>query len=233
MGPAPAKARPDLSHLAIVDSHCLTRECITNHISGLIESIKLFSFVSVEDCNHHASSQFSLIILYLHASEFQPLDHIRSLRSAQPDPILFLISDHEYQADPEFIRAAWRLGTRGFVSTKTTSLTLALSAIRFVQAGGFFAPIDALLLRSSIPPESAPAVHAASELTARESVVLGLLKEGKTNKIIARDLRLSSNTVKVHVHNILRKMQVSNRTEAASRVPSSFAVNPDPVMTLS
>jgi DNA-binding NarL/FixJ family response regulator len=170
----------------------------------------------------------------LHGSEYPPLDLIRSLRSVHTHSVVFLISDLEYQTDPEFIRAAWRMGTRGFVSTKATSLSLALSAISFVQAGGFFfAPVDDMLALSPAPGEPPAEPVAASGLTSRETVVLSLLKEGKTNKVIARELRLSSNTVKVHVHNILRKMQASNRTEAASRVSPTISSATGNVMILS
>jgi DNA-binding NarL/FixJ family response regulator len=190
--------------------------------------------MSVTDCNSRKAPHFSLILLYLHASEYQPLDLIRSLRSVHTHAILFLISDLEYQTNPEFIRAAWRMGTRGFVSTKATSLTLALSAISFVQAGGFFfAPVDDMLALSHAPSEPQAEPPAAPGLTSRETVVLGLLKEGKTNKVIARELRLSSNTVKVHVHNILRKMQASNRTEAASRFSPTISSANGAVMILS
>jgi DNA-binding NarL/FixJ family response regulator len=219
--------------VAIIDSHCLTRECIASNIARNLDGTKLSLFSSVRECNARSQAQFGLIILYLHASEIAPLDLIKSLRACQPNSVIFLISDLDYQANPDFIQAAWRLGAKGFVATKTTSLTLVFSAIRFVRAGGFFAPVDALLSRPAaalaVQPPSVPASH---DLTARENVIMGLLKEGKTNKIIARELELSSNTVKVHVHNILRKMQVTNRAEAASKIPpavlqdSAIALHP-------
>lgn len=54
-------------------------------------------------------------------------------------------------------------------------------------------------------------------LTTREVQILDLLCKGTQNKIIADRLHLSENTVKVHVRNIYKKMNVRNRTEAASR----------------
>jgi DNA-binding NarL/FixJ family response regulator len=211
----------DEQAVAVIDSHCLTRECIAKNIADHLGGTKLSLYSSVCECNTRRHAQFGLIILYLHASELAPLELIRSLRACHPHSVIFLISDLDYQANPEFIRAAWRLGAKGFVATRTTSLTLVFSAIRFVRAGGFFAPVDALLSRPAAGQAAQPSLPASTELTARESMIMGLLKEGKTNKIIARELELSSNTVKVHVHNILRKMQVTNRTEAASKIPSA------------
>ena|SRR5690349_12127990 len=51
-------------------------------------------------------------------------------------------------------------------------------------------------------------------LTRREREVLALLCEGASNKLIARRLRISSGTVKVHISNIFRALQVSNRLQA-------------------
>ena len=204
-------------HVAVIDSHSLTRESMTSNLSYFFDSSRVTSFPSVSDFTNRTSGSFGIVIFCLHASEYEPLELIGSLRQAPDGSALFLISDLDYQTGPEFMRAAWRLGARGFVSTKTTSLTLTLSAIRFVQSGGFFAPADALFCQSPAAPGPSPNLAAASGLTAREATVLELVKEGKTNKVIARELRLSGNTVKVHVHNILRKMHASSRMEAASR----------------
>jgi DNA-binding NarL/FixJ family response regulator len=53
------------------------------------------------------------------------------------------------------------------------------------------------------------------DLTPRELSVIDLLREGKPNKLIARQLDMQENTVKVHVRNILRKLNAANRTHAA------------------
>jgi DNA-binding NarL/FixJ family response regulator len=216
-------AGPGWSTVAVIDSHRLTRECIADTISRFVLNQSVFSFCSVADCNDRQTSRFSLIILYLRALEEEALDLIRTLRATHRQAILFLISELDYHIQPDFIQAAWRLGVRGFVSARTTSLTLAVSAICFVQAGGYFAPVDSVVPRSPKPAKRAPSPAAASELTARETVVLGFLKQGKSNKTIAGELRLSNNTVKVHVHNILRKLRAFNRMEAASRSSKPIA----------
>jgi two-component system, NarL family, response regulator len=54
------------------------------------------------------------------------------------------------------------------------------------------------------------------ELTPRELEILTLLAEGKSNKLIARELNISEGTVKTHVKNILEKLDATSRTEALS-----------------
>jgi two-component system nitrate/nitrite response regulator NarL len=63
-----------------------------------------------------------------------------------------------------------------------------------------------------------PARAALPSLTARESEILALAEEGRSNKEIARQLRISSATVKNHIHNILQKLQVGRRGEAVARL---------------
>jgi DNA-binding NarL/FixJ family response regulator len=106
-------------------------------------------------------------------------------------------------------------------------LDLWLSVIRLLASGGEYFP--ASLLQSKgvsgtagvrVPRlDGTAAVHSRGrlgDLTEREVQVLDLVSRGRQNKTIAANLNLSEHTVKVHLHNIISKMQVSNRTEAAS-----------------
>lgn len=59
-----------------------------------------------------------------------------------------------------------------------------------------------------------------AELTTRESQILGMVSHGLQNKLIAAECGLSEHTVKIHLHHIIRKLGVHNRTEAAARFRS-------------
>jgi two-component system, NarL family, nitrate/nitrite response regulator NarL len=63
-----------------------------------------------------------------------------------------------------------------------------------------------------------PARMALPSLTTREGEILALAEEGRSNKEIARHLRISSATVKNHIHHILQKLQVGRRGEAVARL---------------
>jgi DNA-binding NarL/FixJ family response regulator len=82
-------------------------------------------------------------------------------------------------------------------------------------------PMNAALMNAAPVEAAAAAVARAilpplTSLTARERQILELLSEGHQNKLIAHRMSLSEHTVKVHVHNLLSKLRVSNRTQAAA-----------------
>jgi DNA-binding NarL/FixJ family response regulator len=83
------------------------------------------------------------------------------------------------------------------------------SAIRSVHAG------HTLLQPDVAAALMAPDPAAASPLTARERDVLREIAEGRSNREIARSLSLSEKTVKTHVSNVLMKLGVADRTQAA------------------
>jgi two-component system, NarL family, nitrate/nitrite response regulator NarL len=80
-----------------------------------------------------------------------------------------------------------------------------------------------LLHRVAVLAAARPEEPTESGLTRREAEILDLIDDGMSNKQIARELCIEVATVKNHVHNILRKLQVSRRSEAAAVVRSSRA----------
>ncbi len=77
------------------------------------------------------------------------------------------------------------------------------------------APILARAVQGNVSEKKEPPSTPFSELTPRETEILGLLAEGQSNKTIARNLGISDGTVKLHVKAILRKLEVHSRVEAA------------------
>jgi DNA-binding NarL/FixJ family response regulator len=118
-------------------------------------------------------------------------------------------------------------GASGFIP-KSSDNDLVLHAIRLVLAGGVYTPaamleyLDVPLQKTmegvALHMDPAPLKHSGlrgkPSLTSRQLEVLKLISLGKTNKNIADELNLSSNTVKVHVTAILQVLHTTNRTEA-------------------
>jgi DNA-binding NarL/FixJ family response regulator len=105
----------------------------------------------------------------------------------------------------------------------TGSMALAAAALHVVMAGGCYYPPLPACTKAKLEPKSL--AEEAPRLTPREHMIFELLAHGMPNKIIAYRLDLSISTVKIHVHHIMRKLKVHNRTEAALWARSVHAVN--------
>lgn len=106
--------------------------------------------------------------------------------------------------DRRSVLPAVRAGARGYLSKDVEPDALA-AAVRAVHAGHLLLDPDATEALLADPPE----------LTARESQVLALLAEGRSNREVARALAVSEKTVKTHVSSILLKLGLADRTQAA------------------
>jgi DNA-binding NarL/FixJ family response regulator len=98
-------------------------------------------------------------------------------------------------------------GVRGIISNCTTLKTV-LHAVRLVQSGGTFVSPELL-------SNGEHRTEFGGILTQRQIDVVEALRRGKANKEIARDLNLRESTVKVHIRQIMRKLDAKNRTEIA------------------
>jgi len=116
-----------------------------------------------------------------------------------------LIALTTYGGD-EDIRRALQAGCQAYL-TKDVLHDDLLKAIRAVDAGGTFLPPSVAATASQLP---------APDLSAREIEVLSLIVEGLANKEIAYRLNIAEHTVKNHVKNILAKLGVADRTQAAT-----------------
>jgi NarL family two-component system response regulator LiaR len=112
--------------------------------------------------------------------------------------------------DDSAIYGAMRAGAIGYL-LKDTEADRLCQAIRAAAAGQVqLSPAVASRLMREVPPPQAP-----DPLTERETEVLRLLARGKSNKEIAAELVIGEKTVKTHVSNILGKLNVPSRTQAA------------------
>jgi DNA-binding NarL/FixJ family response regulator len=100
-----------------------------------------------------------------------------------------------------------------------------LSIVRLLLCGGEYLP-PGLILQAKIRHHHVTYTNDGiaqgqpvnmAKLTTRESQILGMVSHGLQNKLIAAECGLSEHTVKIHLHHIIRKLGVHNRTEAAAR----------------
>jgi DNA-binding NarL/FixJ family response regulator len=124
-------------------------------------------------------------------------------------PVIALASTN----DVGLARATIGCGAKGYIPV-TMGFEIAIEVIRFVLAGGTYVPADCLLVTDHGVAVSAPSPQLYF-LTSRELSVVRAIQQGKPNKIIANELNMCLSTVKVHVRNVMRKLNAKNRTEVA------------------
>ncbi len=119
--------------------------------------------------------------------------------------------------DDATVNAALAAGARGFIA-KTASAPVLLEALRQAIAGAVCRAGDRAVPDAAIGGPGARPGALVPGLTARQGDVLRLIAQGKPNKVICRDLRLSEGTVKVHVSAVLRALNVASRTQAVAEL---------------
>lgn len=150
-----------------------------------------------------ASTDPDVVLLDVRMPEMDGLTCLDLIRKRFPLIKVVMLSGSE---DPDIIEAALRRGASAFVTKQIDPRDLA-SAIRQAVEGTVFQAIGS--------SEEAP-VSAAKEagLTDKEITVLRAVAKGLSNKHVARELWVSEQTIKFHLTNIYRKLDVANRTEA-------------------
>jgi two-component system, NarL family, nitrate/nitrite response regulator NarL len=146
------------------------------------------------------------------------------LQAAEVRPVLAILGDIGFAAKPE---QAERLNLRG-VFPDQTHPNVVLAGLRFILAGGKYFPTestgDVAIEQSNNVTPGSTVEHAQENeesgspshvFTTRELAVLKCIARGLSNKAISRELGIAENTIKIHVRGILRKLDCSNRTEAA------------------
>jgi DNA-binding NarL/FixJ family response regulator len=142
-----------------------------------------------------------VVLLDLRMPGVDGLRCLESLRQKHPSVKAVVLSGTD---EPDVIEAAFQRGAAAFILKRIDPADLA-PVIRQALDGNVFSPLE------SRPVATETAV---SGLTAREADILKALADGLSNKQIARQFWLSEQTIKFHLTNIYRKLEVGSRTEA-------------------
>ena len=221
----------------LIDDHPLILSALQTIIQGLSDNVSVVAADSARAAREALAqdSAFDLVLLDLRLGDADGFDVLTEFRAAYPALPVVVVSASDRTSD--VIRAI-DLGAMGFVP-KRSSNDLLFEALSMVMSGGIYVPpMNMGDPSSESDPYLDPApgalrsvreraadegfqTHAPLEslgLTPRQTEVLGLLLQGKPNKLIARDLNLSVETVKDHVAAVLRSLNVSSRTQAVLAV---------------
>jgi DNA-binding NarL/FixJ family response regulator len=224
------KARPNHKasqlRLALIDPRTLVRNAVAyllqtwSPASDPASIFVVLPFCSIAEFaarHHKPANDFDLVALNVGASTLadeRTAREVNALKEMLSNLPLVLMADC---LEPKLALDLLRNGLKGYIPA-TSSPLVTIEALRLVRAGGTFIPPDLLQHAAGESPcdsfgADTDPIHAA-QLTGRERTVLGLLRQGKPNKIIAADLRITENTVKVYVRLIMKKLGAINRTHA-------------------
>ena len=205
----------------VVDDHPLILEGTRVALKPLGADFQLLEARTAKEARAAAdeNDRLDLILLDLALPDADGLEVLRELRERHPSFPVVVLSATE---DADTVMRALDAGAMGFIP-KTYSNEVLVGAVRLVLSGGVYLPAE--ILRHSPAPALVSKPKTASEvsyrnlgITERQAQVLGLLIQGKPNKIICRELNLAEGTVKIHITAILKALGVSNRTQAVIAV---------------
>ena len=154
-----------------------------------------------------------IVLLDLDMPVMNGRETLAQILSSNPQQTVVMLTVSE---DNDDLTECMRIGARGFLLKNINADFLLDSIRKAVDGDNVFSPeMTTRLVQSLISPVSPRADHLLSTLTPREMEILGYLAAGHSNKVIARHLDLAESTIKVHVQNILRKLNLCCRVQAA------------------
>lgn len=201
----------------IVDDHPLFREALQLAIEQAYPQAEIVEASSIAAAQTVLASEqpFDLLLLDLTMPGTKGFDGLIELRAARPKQPILVVSAHE---DPRIIHEAMTCGAAGYISKSVRKRDLS-EAIQDVMAGlvvlpkGYIPPSD-----GAAPSRETDLAARVASLTRQQLRVLQMVRQGMLNKQIAHELGVGETTIKAHVSEIMRKLNVVSRTQAVIEV---------------
>ena len=196
--------------ILLIDDHPLFIEGMRGLLQRLDDDVVIQDSGSCEEALAliETDDEMDLVLLDLNLPGMSGLDGMQKLRHQLPATPIVLLSASE---DRNKVLRAIELGAKGYIPKSSTS-DIIITALQLVLSGGVYLPMAVLDTVNSAQAKTGNGN--GQTLTARQVEVLKLLAEGHSNKIIARQLNMAENTVRVHISAVFRFLEVNNRTEA-------------------
>jgi len=203
--------------ILVIEDHPLVRDGMRYTLEALQGGVEVLEAGNADEAFQVAARHpdLELLVIDLGLPGMSGLAVLEELRNRNCSAPAVVISASCERND---VISALNAGAMGFIP-KLASKELMLQAIRLVQAGGIYIPPHALaefdgpglaLSQGYSGPKSLQQLG----LSERQRQVLALVAQGKPNKVIASDLNIAEPTVKAHITEVLRALQVSNRSQA-------------------
>ena len=209
----------EMSRFLIIDDHPLFREALHSAVdmvypdSETVEAASLGEANALLDTNANA---YDLALLDLNIPDTKGFEGLIALRARFPRLPIVVVSGHE---DARIIREVISYGAAGFIPKSIRKTELG-AAIKAVMEGEVYLPpsYEEPPLEDDDDRQRRAMIERLSTLTPQQLRVLQMLRDGLLNKQIAFELQVGETTVKAHVSEILRKLNVYSRTQAVIEV---------------
>lgn len=199
----------------VVDNHALFRQGVRN----TIEPEEDFEVVGEAENGAEALAKArelkpDLILMDINMPHCNGLEAVSAIKRELPGVKIVMLTVHD---EDENLFEAIKRGAKGFLSKDVRAKAL-LDSLRGVMRGeaAVSGPMAVKMLNEFVRLAQIEAGHIANQLTSREREVLQKISEGLSNREIGLSLSISENTVKAHVTNILRKLHLQSRSQAAA-----------------
>ncbi len=202
-----------IKKIIIADDHPLFRDALQQAVINSLGELKIincgsFSSLQKSILNH---SDTDLILLDLHMPGAVGFSTLHYLGLSHPHLPVIIISANE---EPQIISRALKHGASGFIP-KSSSIETIIHAIKQVIDGDVWIPQYFREYDIEAANEDQDFVARLSALTPKQFRVLMMLIEGRTNSEMANETFVTIATIKAHLSEIFKKLEVSNRTQAA------------------
>ncbi len=191
--------------ILIADDHPL----ILAGLTSLINATPEFRLVA-QACNGRQALEYykqlrpNVVLMDLNMPEMNGVEAIEHIRQINPNACIVILTSFQGEED---VYRGLHAGAQAYL-LKDAGLEQLIKCIKTVALGGKFLPTE-------VASKLAERME-TNRLSKRELEILAHLATGKSNKMIARSAGIEVGTVKFHVNNILEKLNVSSRTEAAT-----------------
>jgi two-component system, NarL family, response regulator DevR len=208
---------------------CDDHELVRRGLSSILESaggIEVVAEAGDADAAVKAveASRPDVVIMDVRLPGRSGIEACREIRSAFPDTKVLILTAH---SDDEALFSSIMAGAAGFVLKQVRGGDL-VGAVRQVARGeSLLDPMVTARVLARLRGEGAPANDGIADLTPQERKILDLVAEGMTNRQIAERVFLAEKTVKNYVSNILLKLGLSRRAEAAAFMARRNSKNRD------
>ncbi len=203
-----------IANIMLVDDHPLLRKGLAQLISledHLHVTCEASSGEEALSLINESNCQPDLILLDLDMKGMNGLETLNALRQAsiQCKVVMFTVSDNE--AD---VLQALKFGADGYLLKDSEPEDIIASISKAIQGELVLSPpLNQIVARSL--QQKPTAASAIEKLTKREIEILKHIAQGESNKVIGRALNIAEATVKVHIKNLLKKLSLRTRVEAA------------------